>query len=100
LKAPVGRYGLAHEWKGTARGAQGVLDHAGLDMEGPVVEAGAGPGATIMTLVRVKHENATGRAVLRHASVLEGLHAHEREADRVGSVAVRVEGVSRKKLRL
>ena len=47
-------------------------------------------------LVRMQHEHLSGRAALRGAAIAEGLHAFEREADRIGVVPVRVEAVSGK----
>jgi hypothetical protein len=50
-----------------------------------------------MGLVRMKHEDLAGDAQLGGAAVAEGLDAGEREADGIGVMPVRIEGMAREK---
>jgi hypothetical protein len=86
---------IAHERQVATHLAERVSDQAGVDVDDPVAEPGGGAGVTVMQFVRMQDEDLAGGAVRRGASILERLHAMQRDADRVGVMAMRIIAMTR-----
>ena len=89
IPLPVGQIddGIRHEGKRPA--AHCCLNEARVDIEDPIGETVRRSGCAVVDLVGMQDVALAGQAMPRLAAVMKGLDASERDADRVGIVAMR-----------
>lgn len=74
----------------------GVADQFRGNVHHPVSQAVVGARGTVMHLVRVENDDISGQAETRFSAIGEGLHAADRQPERIGIVPMRRKALSRK----